>query len=73
MRSATEPATSATVMMAKVIWYIMNRLSGIVLASGEIEFDADVLEEHAVEVAEPGAVAGEGQLNSRSPPTASTR
>ena len=33
MRSATEPATSATVMIAKVIWYIMNSISGMVLAA----------------------------------------
>ncbi len=33
IRSATEPATSATVMIAKVIWYIMNSISGMVLAA----------------------------------------
>ena len=34
MRSATEPATSATVMIAKVIWYSANSASGMVLAAG---------------------------------------
>ena len=34
MRSATDPATSATVIIAKVIWYSMNNASGIVFASG---------------------------------------
>ena len=38
IRSATDPATSATVMTAKVIWYIMNRISGMVLAKGLTEF-----------------------------------
>ena len=37
MRSATEPATSATVMTANVIWYIMNSASGMVLANGLID------------------------------------
>ena len=34
MRSATEPATSATVMTANVIWYSMKSASGMVFASG---------------------------------------
>jgi hypothetical protein len=34
MRSATEPATSATVMIANVIWQSMKSASGIVFAAG---------------------------------------
>ena len=34
MRSATAPATSATVMIANVIWYSMNSASGMVFAAG---------------------------------------
>ena len=37
MRSATAPATSATVITAKVSWYIMNKTSGIVFANGLTE------------------------------------
>ena len=54
MRSATEPATSATVMIAKVIWYIMNSISGMVLAAEWIVVQADAAQEQPVEIADDG-------------------
>ncbi len=61
MRSATEPATSATVMIANVIWYSMNSASGMVFAGRIDAVHGDASEEPAVERAEPGTVADEGQ------------